>query len=224
MRTATLRAAFLAAALAGASARAPAAVASPASARAVPGATTMTEGPLPLADLLRGRRLAEPFKLKVVTKTGVTFLKKAPFAWFEWVYGEEQDGALQGWSVGYRSSGDFVAEIEGKRYLVGTDRMRAFLLPALRRAFKPGDKAVPEPVRERMAQEKLDSCLAEEYLLAPGKTYHALVHEDRYHLPPEGPGERPREGRNRVLWVSDRPFKDGKAAGEMTPGYRGWSY
>ena len=184
----------------------------------------MTEDPTPLADFLRGRDLAKPFTLKVETKVGDTFLKKAPFAWFEWVYGEELDGKLQGWSVGYRSPKAFVVEIEGMKVLVETNRMRPFLRPSLRRSFKPGDKDAPERVVERMAEEKLASCLAEEYLRAPGKTYHALVHEDRYHLPPEGPGERPREGRNRVLWVSDRPFKNGKAVVEMTPGYKGWSY
>jgi len=104
------------------------------------------------------------------------------------------------------------------------NRVRVYAAPALEKEFKPGDKAAPEVVQEKLAEVN-KPVFAAEYRLQAGTKCHALVHEDVYNLPPDGPGKPPRQGKRTVLWISDKPFKkDGQPQVEATPGYRHWTY
>jgi len=63
-----------------------------------------------------------------------------------------------------------------------------------------------------------------EYGLVKGKKYFIRISSEGYHLPPDREDGKPRRRINHVLWISSRPYKDGKPQIELTPMYKGWSY
>ena len=68
-------------------------------------------------------------------------------------------------------------------------------------------KTRPSAARE-LYSENGKPVTVEEYCLEPGKTYYAKVSNESYLLPPGEDGE-PIERHNKVLILSDSPFKDG---------------
>jgi hypothetical protein len=63
-----------------------------------------------------------------------------------------------------------------------------------------------------------------EYGLVKNKKYYAKVSSEEYHLPPDRESGEPKKRTNHVLWISNKPFKNGKPQVELTPLYKGWSY
>jgi hypothetical protein len=179
-------------------------------------------GPVTLEAFLKNRP-AGPFEVRIGGTGADSFLKRTRCGYWEWTYGERHEGKLASYTVVYHSEAPLFLDVDGKTLEVSARKIRTYLTPSFERDYAVGDLAAPEIVRARMKEEK-KGLYAAEHCLEVGKTYHALVRDDEYLLPPDGPGSAPRTGHNRVLLISDRPFVDGKPVGEVTPGFRGWSY
>ena len=77
------------------------------------------------------------------------------------------------------------------------------------------------PVVRDMLSDETAQALAAEYGLREGVNYHCMLSYEYYMVDGEdGPAERS----NTVLWISDKPFVNGKPQREVTPEYRGWTY
>jgi hypothetical protein len=77
----------------------------------------------------------------------------------------------------------------------------------------------PEFVRDDLKERP--QVLVCEYGLQSGKIYYAKFNTDHFYVNgPDGPKQRT----NIVIWISDKPFKDGKPQMPLTPMYSGWSY
>lgn len=174
-------------------------------------------------EFIKAHPVGEPFEVEV-DGDQQSFLGKVQCAYWEWVYGIKEGGQLASYTVAYHSDAPLLLLADGKRTAMPHNRVRVHVAPALEKEFKAGDKSAPEVVQEKIAEEKKPVAVAE-YRLQAGKKAHAIVHEDVYRLPPDGPGKPPREGKRTVLRLSDKPFKkDGTPAVEATPGYRHWTY
>lgn len=213
-----------------------AATSTPASASATSSASSETVMKLPEPEpteaetFLAAHAETGVFRVRLVGKGEESLLAHARCAYFEWAYGDADDAS---YAIGYRSEAPlavvaFVPAAEGKPAVVqsfelSTRKLRPYVAPSFARALKPGDKPIPEPVAELFAKGAKRASLTE-HCLAIDHDYQAIVRIETYRLPPRGPGAKPGRGTNRVLVVSDRPFVDGKPAGEVTPAFRNWSY
>jgi hypothetical protein len=63
-----------------------------------------------------------------------------------------------------------------------------------------------------------------EYGLVKNKKYYAKFSAEEYHLPPDRESGKPQKRINHVIWISSRPYRNGKPRVELTPLYKGWSY
>lgn len=63
-----------------------------------------------------------------------------------------------------------------------------------------------------------------EFGLIKNKKYFVKISSEEYHLPPDRESGKPRKRTSHVLWISSRPYKEGKPQVELTPMYRNWSY
>jgi len=174
-------------------------------------------------EFLKAHASGEPFEVEV-DGDEVSFLGKVKCAYFEWIYGLKEAGNLVSHTIAYRSEKPLLLLADGKRTAMPAGRVRVFAAAALEKEFKAGDASAPEVVQEKLAKEKGKPVFVAEYRLEAGKKVQAVVHEDSFLLPPEGPGKPPRKGKRTVLRLSTKPFKDGEPTLEATPGYRHWSY
>ena len=170
---------------------------------------------------LLDEKTAAPFELKIVGDGEETFLGHARAGYWEWIYGERESGKLTTYSVGYHSEKPFQIEVEKRRFTVSPRKIRAFLAPSLEQEFGPKDASTPEGLKEEIRKSGKPVAVAE-YRLEIGKTYFGLAHTEHMKLPPQGEGRPPSGVKRAVLWISDRPFVEGRPPGELTPVYRGW--
>ncbi len=173
-------------------------------------------------DFLASLEPGESVEVKVLGPSQPSFLKQASCGYFEWSYGQREGEQLVSYSVAYASTAKVVLAAGGARVELEPRRLRLYLQPSFQRSYTRHDAKVPEVVAQYLTEHP--SAWAGEYCLEVGKSYFAAAHDDTYKLPPEGPGQPPRKGTRRVLRVSDAPFKGGEPQGELTPGFRGWTY
>ena len=174
-------------------------------------------------EFIKAHPIGEAFEVEV-DGDQQSFLCRVQCAYWEWVFGVKEGGQLASYTIAYHSEAPLLLLADGKRTAMPVNRVRVYVAAAVEKEFKAGDKSAPEVVQEKIAQVK-KPVFAAEYRLQAGKKLHAVVFEDVYRLPPEGPGKPPRQGRRTVLRISDQPFKkDGEPAVEATPGYRHWVY
>jgi hypothetical protein len=174
-------------------------------------------------EMLRELGVGNPVQLRIGGEGMESFLGHERCGYFEWLYGEKKGDQLGSYTVAYQSTDPIKVTVGDKESAISPRRVRAYLSPSVERVHAPGDASAPEVVQELMAETKQKVYVAE-YCLETGKTYFALVHQDTYLLPPKGPGSAPEHGRRLVLWISDKPFVDGKPEQQVTPAYRGWTY
>ena len=126
----------------------------------------------------------------------------------------------------YHTDEDFTLIHGDSRTTVRYSQVRTCLAPSYEKKYGRNDlKAPGNEVEKRLAsllsEDGVDRIELVEYGLERGRTYHARVKTESYHLPPLERGGRPQRRENSVLVISDRPFPNDV---EMTPLYRGWSY
>ena len=173
-------------------------------------------------DFLQAHAPGEPFQVQV-DGDQTSFLGRMRCAYFEWIYGRRHAGKLASYSVAYHSDTPLLLLSDGQRTAMPARRVRIYAGPSWEREYAPGDRSVPEVVQTELDKHRAAVFVAE-YRLEAGKSYHALVREDRYHLPPEGPGKPPCPAQRQVLCISDRPFEGTAPQVEATPAFRSFSY
>lgn len=100
---------------------------------------------------------------------------------------------------------------------VPTRDLRLYLPAMDTRTFGPAEAGgAPAPVREALVRDG-GPVTVEVYALRAATRYHVRVAIETYHLPPEGPEGRPETASHTVLWVSDRPFVQGRPTRPLTP-------
>jgi hypothetical protein len=119
------------------------------------------------------------------------------------------------WSHIWTEGGPFVLSTPRGELAMDDQKLRFHIAPALEETWRRDTKRIPEEAKDHYFGDR-EVLSAVEYRLVAGQTYYARVDVETYHLPPHGPGEKPREGRNTVLMVSDKPFVDGKPQVPLT--------
>jgi hypothetical protein len=166
-----------------------------------------------------------PFPIRFEGPPLEGYLSKKPCAYFEWTHGEGRELAspVRGW----QSDGQLVAvaRIGGLPFRIGFSwrKLRPYLAPSFEREARLGDPWVPSNVREDLGKATRPIWVVE-HCLEIGADYWARVNVETYTLPSRVPGQPPVTVHSRVLLVSDRPFVDGRPVGQVTPGFRAWSY
>lgn len=173
--------------------------------------------------LLARHPAGEPFEVRIAAATThEAFWQKQPCAYTEWIFGSREDGQLVSFTIAERK-GDEVELSDGALTAAFALRqLRLHLAPTLERELTEDDEALPGELRQLVAEGQINYLA--EYCLEPGRTYHALVREDRSNLPPASPGGEPEIRVHRVLVISDGPMDEGRPAEEVVPSQRGWSY
>lgn len=175
--------------------------------------------------LLAAHESDPPFQIRFEGPPLEGQLSKKPCAYYEWTHGEGRDPSS--YARGFQSDGQLVAAVRigGLPFRVGFSwrKLRPYVAPSFERQARFGEPWVPSVVRADLGGATQPVWVLE-HCLEIGADYYARVGVETYSLPPRGPGQRPGQGRNRVLLVSDRPFVDGRPQGGLTPGFRAWSY
>jgi len=152
-----------------------------------------------------------------------SYLSKKKVLYSEWHYGEKGENGWVSFITGYRTIGNLTIATPIGTFELPARLLRPYLSPVYLRTYTGKTiKDAPSPARELYSENGKPVTL-EEYCIEPGKTYHAKISTESYFLPPGEDGE-PIERHNKVLILSDSPFKDGMPQKEITPGYRGWTY
>ncbi|MHC9544877.1 MAG: hypothetical protein AB9903_35630 [Vulcanimicrobiota bacterium] len=163
------------------------------------------------------------FTVTLQGETLESYPSKKKVFYFEWHYGEKGEMGWVSFSTGYRSEKDLTIVTPKGTFELPVRLLRPYLSPVYLKTYTGKTiKDAPSAARELYSENGKPVTL-EEYCLEPGKTYHAKVSEESYFLPP-GEDGNPIERHNKVLILSDSPFKDGMPQKEITPGYRGWTY
>ncbi len=84
----------------------------------------------------------------------------------------------------------------------------------------PARRALWEEAKARMAAT--DVALAE-FALLPEKDYWAKIVREEHWLPPDGPDWPPHRAHGTALYISDKPFVDGRPQGQASP-MSNWTY
>jgi hypothetical protein len=182
---------------------------------ALQGAPDPQPSALPLASLRQGLEAVGTFTGPpgpIVTRGGPPSLLvervhgvKGPSGWVQFTSWRSPGGLLR------------LALPEAPAIAVHTTDLRLYLPPLQTSTFRPGEAAAaPALVREALLQEGGPVTL-EVYALRASTPYHVRVAVETYHLPPDGPEGRPETASHAVLWVSDRPFVQGRPSRPLTP-------
>ncbi len=129
------------------------------------------------------------------------------------------------WRILYHTEGDITIRLGKESVTVGYRNMRTSLSPSWERTYSADElrqsvSGIEKSLASMLDEGKPEPLTLREYGLEPGKRYHARIKTESYYLPP-GPEGEPKQKKNRVLVISDRPLAEGT---ELTPLYRGWSY
>jgi len=163
------------------------------------------------------------FTVTLNGETREAYLSKKKVLYFEWHYGEKGKKGWVSYCTGYRSEESLQIVTPKGTLELPVSRIRPYLSPSYSVKYATKTiKEAPAAVQDYF-RETAKPVTVEEYCLEPGKTYHAKVSTESYFLPP-GEDGNPVERHNDVLMLSDSPFRDGVPGGEITPGYRGWTY
>lgn len=162
-----------------------------------------------------------PFRARLEGKLTEAIWSGTPCVYFESAALMFHDGRRAGHTSTHRSGRDiFLVTGEAR---VAVDRgMRLYLEPTwLERDPKdPEQRAFLEEAKARM--EASDAALAE-FALLPGRDYWAKIVREEHWLPPDGPDRPPNSAHSTTLYLSDKPFVNGRPQGEASP-MSTWTY
>jgi len=110
----------------------------------------------------------------------------------------------------WSSDDDFFLVYKNLRVILNPSRVRTFIEETGSFKEKDIDNGRMLPSRE--------------FGLIKNKKYYVRVSSEEYDLPPDRESGKRRHKTNHVLWISSKPYKNGKPQVELTPMYKGWSY
>lgn len=161
------------------------------------------------------------FKARVEGELAEAAWSKTPCAYFEAAVLMYEDGRATGHTTTFRS--DTAIELVTGDARIKVDRgMRLYIEPTwLERDPKdPELRTCLEEAKNRM--EAADAALAE-FALLPGREYWAKIVREEHWLPPDGPDRPPNRAHSTTLYLSDKPFVNGRPQGEAAP-LSNWTY
>lgn len=114
----------------------------------------------------------------------------------------------------------FYIIFKGKKFKVNYKDIRTFLPERYNKIYyKNRNNELPGRIKDLVRENK--RILISEYGLRKGINYFSIIHHDWYYINTEnGPEQR----KNTVIWISDKPFVNGKPQRDITPAYKGWTY
>jgi len=162
-----------------------------------------------------------PFKVRVAGEMTEALWSKTPCVYFESAVLMYQDGLVAGHTSTHRSRAE-IAIIAGDAR-VRVDRGMRLYIESTWLERDPSDsdaRACLDEGKKRMEAE--DAALAE-FALLPDHDYWARIVKEEHWLPPERPDGPPNRASSTALYLSDKPFKDGRPQGEASP-MSNWTY
>jgi hypothetical protein len=162
-----------------------------------------------------------PFKARVDGKLTESVWSRTPCVYFESAVLAFENGCYTGHTNTHRSDSDIFL-ITGEARVAVDRGMRLYIEPTwLERTPKDPDlRSCLDEAKARM--EAADAALAE-FALLPGRDYWAKIVREEHWLPPEGPDSPPNRAHSTALYLSDKPFVDGRPQGEAAP-LSNWTY
>lgn len=124
-------------------------------------------------------------------------------------------------TVLFNSETDIQIQYHNDRYNLSWRKMRVMVLPHFEKEIDRDTQNLSATLEQLQIELRNRRFILAEYGLEAGKEYYARLHNESYHLPPEGPDEPPRRRTNTTLQISDRSFSENP---QMTPMYRAWTY
>ncbi|MCB1320027.1 MAG: hypothetical protein KDK34_07230 [Leptospiraceae bacterium] len=124
-------------------------------------------------------------------------------------------------TVLFNSETDIQIQYHNDRYNLSWRKMRVMVLPHFEKEIDRDTQNLSTALEQLQIELRNRRFIFAEYGLEAGKEYYARLHNETYHLPPEGPDEPPRRRTNTTLQISDRSFAEEP---QMTPMYRTWTY
>ena len=162
-----------------------------------------------------------PFRARVEGGLAESVWSRTPCVYFESAVLMLEDGRYTGHTNTHRSGRDiFLVNGEAR---VAVDRgVRLYIEPTWleRDPSDPELRACLDEARVRM--EASDAALAE-FALLPGREYWVKIVREEHWLPPEGPDSPPNRAHSTALYISDKPFVEGRPQGEAAP-MSNWTY
>jgi hypothetical protein len=166
------------------------------------------------------------FEVTIEGAPQTSFFTGKSYVHYETVAYFGQEDIRSTWRNLYHTEHDFTLRHGDTAVTLDFRRMRTSLAPADEKTYTKEMLGAPKSDAEKsilamLDEEGVPAVMIAEFGLVAGKKYYARVRTESYHLPPEGPGGRPKRKENRVLLVSDRPLTGDV---RLTPLYRNWSY
>ncbi len=162
-----------------------------------------------------------PFRARVEGKLTEAAWSRTPCVYFESAVLMLQNGRYAG-HTNTRRSGRDIFLVTGDARVAVDQGMRLYIEPTwLER--DPKDPKLRACLEESKAiLEAKDVALAE-FALLPGREYWAKIVSEEHWLPPDGPDSPPNRALSTTLYISDKPFVDGRPQGEASP-LSNWTY
>lgn len=170
-----------------------------------------------------------PFRIQPASRGAPAPLSQLPSVWWDWAFYDWPEGggirqSITG-SSGPQSSVELL--VDGQPATLRQNQIRLYIEPTFDRPLDAGNDDLPAAAQAWLAKRNRpvgpDYRLIE-YALLRGKSYHAEVHIDTYALPPRPGGSRPRNGKNPILRISDKPFEELPPNTDPIPPFRGFCY
>lgn len=173
---------------------------------------------------LEALRDLPPFEVRVAGRTVAPSPPGGPVAHVEWAWGTKaEDGLYAEWQ-GSAGDEDVVVSTPRGRLELAPGRLRLFLAPSWEGRFTAAERAKAPAFAREWLDDHAGPLDVTAWALRPDRAYHARVGVESYWLPPRGPAGEPVEREALVLWVSDAPFRAGRAVRPLTPRGRSHRY
>lgn len=176
-------------------------------------------------------KLDEPISVKFTGKTEESPEKKEKYLYYEVVMFSGTAGEPgESYTILHHSESDLFMNPTGKDYSsfkikIHWRVIRPYIKEVNEKKFTgENSSSAPVPVQEALKEEGTDYVRLVELGIKQDKEYYILFDEEGYYLPPERPDSKPRRKTNRVILISDLPFKDGDPQTELSPLFKCWGY
>lgn len=162
-----------------------------------------------------------PFQVRLEGEVARTFWSGTPCLYYEAAAVMFVDGKIAGHTDTYRSKGGIYL-IAGDSRIKVDGNFRLYIEPTWmeRDPKEPEYRKLLDEAKARM--DAKDVALVE-FALLPDKEYWAKIKSEEHWLPPDSPDSPPRRAHNLTLYLSDKPFLEGRPQGEASP-LSNWIY
>lgn len=177
-------------------------------------------------DFIERMKESAGFELTVDGAKQKSFFTGKTYVHYETVAFFGQEDIRSARRILYHAEKDFTLRHGDMAVTADFRRIRTCLAPSQERTYTKVGLKAPASEAEKailaiLDEEQAPAVMISEFGLEAGKKYYGRVKTESYHLPPDGPGGKPRRRENRVLLISNRPLPNDI---KLTPLYQDWSY